>query len=535
MNHWFAKRIDLGLVLTLITCLMSTLSPREVSAESSPFLQINRLINAWQIEEARDLLDAMNESDKQKAIYQYTAGRVAFMSGQYRTAVDLLEQAIVNDPRLTDEATHQLLTARATRDTLSGMSETASEDGRFVLRFFEEDRLLVPYLLEVLQATDQALSADFQYRPRGRIVVEIYPTADYLAKVSSLTEEDIETSGTIALCKYNRLMFTSPRGLVRGYGWRDTVAHEFVHYYVTHYSANTVPIWLHEGIAKFQEIRWRSEPQRHLAPPQEDLLARSLESEQLITFDQMHPSMAKLPSQEAASLAFAEVHLVIDFLFRRGGYQQLRVLLQTLRAGADMDTALMEAYGLDLNGVWDQWLVAMKSEGFQRHPGLVQRSLKFKRPGEEGEPEADYDSIEEKEVKDWAHLGELLRARGRFYAALKEYRKAEAKGGDGHITVQNGIAESLLELGQAVDVPSTLQRVQDYYPTFLNTHLNLGRAYLALSELERAALAFEAAVGINPFHPTPHGALVKIYTELGDQARAARSKQALKLISKKYK
>ena len=78
------------------------------------------------------------------------------------------------------------------------------------------------------------------------------------------------------MCKYNRLMFTSPRGLVRGYGWHDTVAHEFVHYYVTKYSANTVPIWLHEGIAKFQEIRWRSQPMRHLAPPQEDLLARSL-------------------------------------------------------------------------------------------------------------------------------------------------------------------------------------------------------------------------------------------------------------------
>ena len=92
-------------------------------------------------------------------------------------------------------------------------------------------------------------------------------------------------------------MLTSPRGLARGYGWRDTIAHEFVHYFVTKVSKNTVPIWLHEGIAKFQETRWRDAPGHKLDPPQEDLLARSLKKDQLITFEQMHPSMALLPSQ----------------------------------------------------------------------------------------------------------------------------------------------------------------------------------------------------------------------------------------------
>ena len=149
------------------------------------------------------------------------------------------------------------------------------------------------------------------------IIVEVYPTIEYLAAVSSLTKKDLETSGTIALCSDNKLMLTSPRGLARGYGWRETVAHEFVHYFVTKVSGNTVPIWLHEGIAKFQETRWRDEPGHQLDPPQEDLLARSLEKDQLITYEQMHPSMALLPSQEAAALAFAEVHSTIRYLHAR--------------------------------------------------------------------------------------------------------------------------------------------------------------------------------------------------------------------------
>ena len=75
-----------------------------------------------------------------------------------------------------------------------------------------------PYIVDVLVATDKALAKDFGFRPSERILVEIYPEISFLAKVSPLTQKDIETSGTIALCKYHRLMFTSPRALVRGYG-----------------------------------------------------------------------------------------------------------------------------------------------------------------------------------------------------------------------------------------------------------------------------------------------------------------------------
>ena len=519
--------------LSVFSSAIGTLcAPQTVQARD--LATVNKLISDWQVAEAREALKELETRLGATASVLFTQGRLAFMSGDYPQAVAFFDQAATVEPALVERFSGMMTTARVTRDTLAKMNEMVSPDGRFVLRYFNEDRLLMPYLLEVLTAADKALSADFAYRPQGQVVVEIYPNAEYLAKVSSLTEEDIETSGTIALCKYNRLMFTSPRGLVRGYGWRDTVTHEFVHYYVTKFSANTVPIWLHEGIAKFEEIRWRSAPMRHLNPPQEDLLARSLEAGQLITFDQMHPSMAKLPSQEAASLAFAEVHLVIDFLYQRGGYAQLRALLLALRAGSSMDEALLTAYQLTLQGVWDMWLKAMHAEGFKRHPGLVQRSLKFKRPGQDEAPEADFDSIKEKEVKDHAHLGELLRARSRHFAALREYRRAEKRGGDGHLVVQNGIAATLLELEMPREIPQVLKRVRSYYPTFLTTYLHLGRAFIALAEPERAIEALEAAVGINPFHPEPHQLLHTLYKARGDEARAARAREALKLLSERH-
>src|SRR5690606_21850179 len=129
-----------------------------------------------------------------------------------------------------------------------------------------------------------------------------------LANVSTLTVQEIETSGTIALCKFNRLMVTSPKALARGYSWLDTLAHELIHLVISEKSKNTVPIWLHEGLAKYSESLWRDGvPGLALDPASENLLASAVKKNDLVTFEQMHPSMAKLPSQEKTALAFAEV------------------------------------------------------------------------------------------------------------------------------------------------------------------------------------------------------------------------------------
>ena len=540
-NRRHSYRVMSCLCLALYV-LMSPALSTHAEPPDVVYGKVHRLLKAWRVKDAGEALKALEPMSQASQLsatelglpptHDLMRGRVQFMSGDYVGAVrhfDAFKQAVGEESAASFE--FMMGEAYASAEALKGMSEQLSPNGRFLIRYFEADKMLIPYLSEVLSAADLALTEDFDFKPEGPILVEIYPSSEYLAQVSSLTKEDIETSGTIALCSYNRLMFTSPRGLARGYGWRDTVSHELVHFFVTKLSDNTVPIWLHEGIAKFQEVRWRTPPGAHLAPPQEDLLARSLEADKLVTFDQMHPSMAKLPSQEAAGLAFAEVHMVIDMLYRRGGYTQLRGLIHALRRGAGMDQALGETFGLNLASLWETWVKEMKARGFKRYPGLVQRSLQFKRPGEgEGELEAEYDSIEQKEVKDHAHLGELLRARDRLKAALREYRRAEEKGGDAHLVVQNGIASVLLALQRPQKVPKVLERVKSYYPTFLKTYLHLGEAYVALGRPDLAVEAFEEAVGINPFHPTPHQALSKLYDTLGHTEHAARERRVLEMM-----
>jgi len=530
-----ARRAVWPTVLAALTALsLATTTPAQ-AADDELLSRLHGLLSDWQTPRARQALTPLLADDPDDADLRFVEGRLLFFESRYTEALAVLD-ALVGD--LGDRAPAVMRQFRdevaRTQETLKSFDEFVSSDGRFRIRYTGRDALIVPYALEVLQKADAVLAEDFAWRPEGQVVVEIYPQIRFLAAVSPLTEDEIETSGTIALCKYNRLMFTSPRALVRGYGWRDTLAHEFVHYYLTRQSENSVPIWLHEGIAKFQESRWRTGPDAPLDPPQEDLLARSLKADKLITFDQMHPSMAKLPSQEAAGLAFAQVHTVIGFLHRRAGYDGINRLIAELRTGKDMGSALHAVYGFDLDGLWTVWKRSMASAGLKTYPGLIQRSLEFRRPGDPedpaAEPEPDYATIGEKKVKDHAHLGELLRARSRFGAALAQYRKAMVLGGDANPLVQNGAAASMLELGRHADVPPTLERVSTYYPGFINTHLNLGEALMKLGRDADAAAAFDRAVGINPFHPRPHQALVDLYTRLGRAEEAARARKTLELM-----
>ena len=93
-------------------------------------------------------------------------------------------------------------------------------------------------------------------------------------------------------------------------------------------------------------------------------------------------------------------------------------------------------------------LNAFKSLGLKTYPGLVHIPLSFKRPGQDDEDiEAELLTIKEKRVKDLP-LGELLRARERPLAALKEYMKAMSIQGKGNAVIQNGAASALLSLNR---------------------------------------------------------------------------------------
>ena len=109
--------------------------------------------------------------------------------------------------------------------------------------------MLIHYATKVLEKSYETLGNIFNYYPKEKILIEFYPNRESLSRISPLTVNDIATSGTVALCKYNRIMMISPGSLIRGYNWMDTLSHEYTHYILTKKSRNNLPLWMHEGIA----------------------------------------------------------------------------------------------------------------------------------------------------------------------------------------------------------------------------------------------------------------------------------------------
>ena len=60
----------------------------------------------------------------------------------------------------------------------------------------------------------------------------------------------------------------------------------------------------------------------------------AVQRDDLVTFDEMHPSLAKLPSQERAALAYAQVAMAVEYLVQQRGPRSLAAVLTASGRGS---------------------------------------------------------------------------------------------------------------------------------------------------------------------------------------------------------
>ena len=375
----------------------------------------------------------------------------------------------------------------------------------------------------VLEAAWEALTAQFEHTPEVPVRVEIYPRAETLAAVTPLTEDEIRQSGTIALCKYNRLMITSPRALVYGYDWADTVVHEFIHMLITQRSNNTVPIWLHEGLAKYYESAWRTDTAPRLDPASESLLATALANDELVPFEAMSPSMAKLPSQEVTATAFAEVHTVIDFLRQRHGDDLPRSLTSAMATGKSDKEVVAQLAKMPWDRFEPAWRHYLKRQGLKSHKDRFDARLLFKGHDTEADELA---LLKGEQARRFVWLGDRLTLKERHLAASKEYAKAAATAQEPVPLIQAKLGRALLKQDRVAEAITELEKSLKDYPHYMLIRLYLGEAWLRQGDPAKAQAHLEAAVLINPFDPQLHDHLRMTYEAIGEEEEAAIARDA---------
>lgn len=521
--------------LFLLAFAPLALAQPEVRGEASAQVaRVEKLLDEWDVEGARAEVDRLAQVMPEGAEpLQYYRGRVAFEEGRYEEAVKLLETAGVGDKPGSY--------LRLAKDTLQVVKDhERKESAHFVfLHPKGKDAVLAPYALETLEAIRKALLEDLGYAPPGKVRVEVVNNAAELAKVSTLTRQQIRTTGTIAICKFDKLMVTSPKAVMTGYDWLDTLAHEYVHLVVSRKSRNQVPIWLHEGLAKFLESRWRGKPGLALSPSTQALLGRRVKQDRLIPFEKMHPSIALLPSAEDAATAFAEVFYAIDYVHRTRGTEGLRGIIEQLTSGKSDREAVEAAMGQPFAGFEKAWLQHVKAQPFPKEllPLDEKVVLKEESPGKKDEKKkkevsfGDFAFVQEVPARKYAHLGELMRERDRAGAAAAEFSKAHRIVGDKYEAISNKYALALLELGRLEEAERVLTGSLRVHPGVAATNVHLGRIYLARKDWSKARGAYQEALAIDPFDPEIHLALHHVHAQTGAKPLAERTKQAVALLT----
>ena len=492
------------------------------------------ILEAWRFADAEAIAaKALKENPKSATALEFD-GRIKFYQGRYQEALTVLDRALAVDSKDPRRQAMKLLT-QLTLDVHKSFKR--HESAHFVL-FVDDKRdgILVPHALDALEKSYEAIGAELGYFPKEKVRVEVAPDATSFNAISTLSLRDIEETGAVGICKFNKLMIISPRALSFGYRWVDSLSHEYLHYAIVALSNNQAPIWLHEGMARFYETRWRKPApaqqahEDYLTPANQTLLVQALEKNQFVGFKKMEPSLIHLDTPEQVQLAYAEAASAVDFINQSKGKVGVRELLATLKDRPTPE-AVEKVYGMAFDAFETKWKAFLKAKELKPIEGSRVRRLRVKKDQREDEEVVELREIQSAIARNRTHLADQMLAKGRTVAALNEYQRALQASPQSPV-ILNKLGRVMIEQNRAEEALILLKKALDIDPDSSNTYVQMGRGYHLTKNFKEARSVLEEAIQLNPYHPLIYRLLTEVYAALGDAEKARQAKTTLESLGR---
>lgn len=535
MKHKRISPLSFYSFIPFILVTLLALHPHSAAAETEPLSplikQVEEHLEAWSLSQADEIVSRLVREDPNSPLALDLNARVKFYQGRYEEALRSLEQALAIESANERRQALRLLVQR-THDTVKRLKRF--ESTHFIL-YLDEDRdgILAPHALDTLEKSYKAIGKALGYFPHAKVRVEIAPDVASFNAISTLSLRDIEETGAVGICKFNKIMTISPRALMQGYRWLDSLSHEYLHYAIVGLTDNKAPIWMHEGMARFYETRWRrSDPTRdsedYLTPSNQTLLAQALNKNKFVGFKKMEPSLIHLETPEEVQLAYAEAASAIDFMVYRKGQAGIRELLSEVGKRPTPE-AIEKVLGSSFATFESQWKEFLKGKGLKEIEGSRVRKLKVKGNQKEDEEAVELKEIQSMVARNRTHLGDRLLERGRMIAAAQEYQRALQASPHSPI-ILNKLARVLIHRERYEEALPYLKKAQELDSDSVSTYIQLGRLYHATKKYSDARVVLEEAIQINPFNPTIYRLLSEIYAAFGEHDQAKKSKATLERL-----
>ena len=526
------KQISTLVLFCLLTAyIIGGTLPARSSEIGELFDKVEKDIKTWQISSASVSVDQalkIADTDDEKFRSFYLKSLVDFYKGDYQSAKEYGEKALSN--KEIEEETGFLNFIVAASSSAPEFTEIKSEN--FVIRYANpKDIILAEYAKDVLEKSRYEIGLDLEAYPEDPVIVEIYPDMKSFTLASTLPAKNVEKTGVVGICKFNRIMILSPRLLPKGYTWADTLAHEYVHYLVFLKSENRVPVWLHEGIAKYEEKRWKEKDNDVISPLYETILSEALKKNELVPIEKMHPSLAMLESAREAQLAFAQSGTMVSHLVDNWGQEALVNLIESIRDTDDYQAAIESVTNLNFPLFYESWEKDLRSKNLEEKiPGVSVKGVRIKNTEKKSiDGSEDLIEIDNNRARDYTRLGDLLKQRGRLSPASFEYEKALELDPYSPV-ISSRLASALNIIGETKRAREVLYPILEFYPSHMDIHMILGRIYLDEGNLSKAEEEYLTAVSINPYDPEVHASLIVLYDKQGQTELKQREETFLKLL-----
>ena len=528
MKPWCIK-FGGGLFFALSLCLGAAVAHGQSLAE--PFAAIDAELESLQMAMAEQHLSALTAPASETPAAMYLRGKLAFFQGDYATAYAHFLAAIGASKTELDWKNWRDR-AHATMAVLSARQAELGRHGHFQIAYTDlRDALLAGRADDILNRQLDALQAVFGDKPDMPVRVYILASVSDFAAMSGLSIDRIETTATVAMSRYNRIMILSPRIISGGYPWLDTLAHELTHVFITRLSRNRAPIWLQEGVAKYYEAAWRNLIPGELSPEEAFLLERAATERRLIPFRRFHPSVSFMPSQEDAVLAYAQALSFMQFVNTHAADENwMAALLREMADGHSLESLLAKTTRADMRKLrmwWEKEVTAKHLTPRTIAPFLKKRFVAGAQSRDIPDREF-YDT----EVRRQLRLGDLLRLRGHLREALEKYEAAAEENRVAAPDIAQRIAGCYIDLHQldhAVDFLAPLIRL---YPFQAVLHLQLAEARLRQDKAQEAILSLLQTIAIDPFQSQVHCRLSEAYRRIGDVNNAATAEAHCQLLQR---
>ena len=420
-----------------------------------------------------------------------------------------LERSFADDPY--DVVTYNLL------DLLDALDEFETfEVGDLIVRLHRDEApVMKSYVLSLAQRALDDLSARYEFKPKGPILIEMFPRHDDFA-VRTLGLPGM--IGALGACFGSVVTLDSPRARTPGeFNWKATLWHEIAHVITLQMSNQRIPRWMSEGLSTFEEKRARPDWARD-----QDLgFATALNEDNVLSLRDLNSGFSR---PETISMAYFQASVLVEHLIDAYGESTIHQMLRAWGDGLDTEAAL-ERVGLDFDSLQASFDVAVDARF-----GDLRRAMEGP---EESAPAADApDRLSMLRSMADEHpgsfpvqmaLGRALREAGETDGAVAAFRTAVdlAPMATGGSSPRVPLAEIAVEQGDPGLAMDHLAAHLEYDARDIVSARQLAALAQEQGDDVRLRRAYELIVEIDPFDPTPHQALGRLAMMREDHTTAA--------------